>query len=88
MVSLDLIDEDPGQPRSKHNPGFSAQSISELAASFGIKGPKSPISLRDNRDAPGRYIINHGHRRYRAAKVKGLSRIPSFIDNVLAPTEN
>lgn len=81
MIALSLIDEDPSQPRSRLNPGFSAQSIGELAASFGINGPKSPISLRENSNLPGRYIINHGHRRYRAAKVKGLSSIPSFIDN-------
>jgi ParB family chromosome partitioning protein len=81
MVNLSLIDEDPGQPRSPDNPGFSPQSISELAASYGPKGPKTPISLRENPQSPGRYIINHGHRRYRAAKVKNLSSIPSFIDN-------
>jgi ParB family chromosome partitioning protein len=81
MIDMDLIDEDPLQPRSQNNPGFSQKSIAELAASFGPRGPKSPISLRDNRDSPGRYIINHGHRRYRAAKVKGLRIIPAFIDN-------
>lgn len=81
MISLSLIDEDPGQPRSADNPGFSQQSIGELAASYGPKGPKTPISLRDNPMSPGRYIINHGHHRYRAAKVKKLSAIPSFIDN-------
>lgn len=81
FVSLSLIDEDPDQPRGPDNPGFSAQSISELAASYGAKGPKTPISLRDNPAAPGRYIINHGHRRFRAAKVKKLAAIPSFIDN-------
>jgi ParB family chromosome partitioning protein len=81
MIDLTLIDEDPSQPRTKDNPGFTPESIGELAASYGPNGPKSPISLRDNRDAPGRYIINHGHRRYRAAKLKGLTVIPSFIDN-------
>jgi ParB family chromosome partitioning protein len=81
MISLSLIDEDPGQPRSADNPGFAEQSILELAASYGPTGPKTPISLRDNPAAPGRYIINHGHRRYRAAKVKKLKSIPSFIDN-------
>jgi len=81
LISLNLIDEDPGQPRSPENPGFSPQSISELAASYGPKGPKTPISLRNDPLSPGRYIINHGHRRYRAAKLKKLSAIPAFIDN-------
>lgn len=81
MIDIHLVDEDPEQPRTKDNPGFSVTSIAELAASYGPKGPKSPISLRDNPDAPGRFIINHGSRRYRAARLKGLTIIPSFIDN-------
>jgi ParB family chromosome partitioning protein len=81
MISLKLIDEDPNQPRGADNPGFAQQSIIDLAASYGPRGPKTPISLRENLEVPGRYIINHGHRRYRAAKVKKLDAIPSFIDN-------
>lgn len=81
MIGIDLIDEDPKQPRSPDNPGFRPESIQELANSFGPKGPKTPLSLRDNPDVEGRYIINHGHRRYRACKVKGLVEVPAFIDN-------
>jgi ParB family chromosome partitioning protein len=81
MIDVTLIDEDPAQPRSKNNPGLRPESIAELAASYGPKGPKTPLSLRLNPDAPGRYIINHGHRRYRAGKLKGLGVLPAFIDN-------
>jgi ParB family chromosome partitioning protein len=81
MIPTDLIDEDSKQPRSADNPGFRPESIAELAASFGPKGPKTPLSLRDNPEVPNRYIINHGHRRYRACKVKGLTAVPAFIDN-------
>ena len=81
MIDIDMIDEDPHQPRTKDNPGFAPASIAELAASFGPHGPKSPISLRDNLDKPGRYLINHGARRYRAGKFKNLKVMPSFIDN-------
>jgi ParB family chromosome partitioning protein len=81
VIDIDLIDEDPAQPRTKNNPGFRPESIAELAASYGPKGPKTPLSLRINPDSPGRYIINHGHRRYRAGKVKGLDALPAFIDN-------
>jgi ParB family chromosome partitioning protein len=80
-IDIALIDEDPAQPRSKNNPGLRPESIAELAASYGPKGPKTPLSLRLNPDAPGRYIINHGHRRYRAGKLKGLDALPAFIDN-------
>jgi ParB family chromosome partitioning protein len=81
MIDITLIDEDPAQPRSKNNPGLRPESIAELAASYGPKGPKTPLSLRINPNAAGRYIINHGHRRYRAGKLKGLSALPAFIDN-------
>ncbi|MBZ2206552.1 ParB/RepB/Spo0J family partition protein [Massilia sp. R798] len=81
MISIDLIDEDPEQPRSADNPGFRPESIQELANSFGPKGPKTPLSLRDNPKESGRYIINHGHRRFRACKVKKLDEVPAFIDN-------
>jgi ParB family chromosome partitioning protein len=81
MVDIGLIDEDPNQPRGEGNPGFRPESIAELAASYGPRGPKTPLSLRENPASPGRYIINHGHRRYRAGKVRGLSHLPAFIDN-------
>jgi ParB family chromosome partitioning protein len=81
MIDIALIDEDPAQPRSKNNPGLRPESIAELAASYGPKGPKTPLSLRVNPGTPGRYIINHGHRRYRAGKLKGLGTLPAFIDN-------
>lgn len=81
MIDITLIDEDPAQPRSRNNPGLRPESIAELAASYGPKGPKTPLSVRINPNAAGRYIINHGHRRYRAGKLKGLSALPAFIDN-------
>ena len=80
-LALDLIDEDPEQPRTKDNPGFSTASIAELASTISARGVKSPISVRDNLDVVGRYIINHGARRYRASKAAGKQTIPGFIDN-------
>lgn len=80
-LALDLIDEDPNQPRTVNNPGFSAQSIAELAMTIAQRGVKSPISVRENPDVPGRYIINHGARRYRGSIEAGKTTIPAFIDN-------
>ena len=80
-IALDAIDEDPNQPRTEDNPGFSKESLGELAATIKPRGVKSPISVRDNPDAPGRYIINHGARRYRASIIAGKTTIPAFIDN-------
>jgi len=73
LLEMDLIDEDPHQPRTEDNPGFSNESLEELSASIKLRGVKTPISVRDNSDAPGRYIINHGARRFRG-RVPGAHR--------------
>lgn len=78
-IQIALIDEDPKQPRTSENPGFSEESIAELAQTIKERGVKSPISVRE--DGNGRYIINHGARRYRASKYAGLESIPAVIDN-------
>ena len=78
---MDLIDEDPHQPRTEDNPGFSDESLAELAESIKLRGVKTPISVRDNQDVPGRYLINHGARRFRGSKRAGKTTIPGFIDN-------
>ena len=78
---LEQIDEDPNQPRKEDNPGFSMESLKELAATISGRGVKSPISVRVNPEAENRYLINHGARRYRASKLAGKKTIPAFIDN-------
>jgi ParB family chromosome partitioning protein len=80
-LDMALIDEDPGQPRTSDNPGFSGESLGELAASILLRGVKTPISVRDNPDAPGRFLINHGARRFRGSMRAGKAVIPGFIDN-------
>lgn len=81
MLDMDLIDEDPNQPRTEDNPGFSDESLDELAASIKLRGIKTPISVRNITEMPGRYIINHGARRFRGSKRAGKTTIPGFIDN-------
>jgi ParB family transcriptional regulator, chromosome partitioning protein len=80
-LPMDLIDEDPLQPRTVSNPGFSDQSLQELAASIRLRNVKTPISVRRNPDLPGRFIINHGARRFRASRLAGRTAIPGFIDD-------
>lgn len=79
-LPLDFLDEDPNQPRTADNPGFSPESIAELGATIKTRGVKSPISVRENPNAPGRYLINHGARRFRASKWAGKTTIPAFVD--------
>lgn len=80
-LPLHLIDEDPDQPRTADNPGFSPESIEEIGTTIKARGVKSPISVREHPEAPGRYIINHGARRYRGSKWAGKETIPGFVDN-------
>lgn len=80
-LDMDLIDEDPNQPRTADNPGFSEESIAEIGGTIKARGVKTPISVRENPDKPGRYLINHGARRYRGSKWAGKTKIPAFIDN-------
>ena len=79
LLDINLIDEDPNQPRKEDNPGFSQQSLKELALTIAERGVKSPISVRSTDN--GRFIINHGARRFRASKLAGKTTIPAFIDN-------
>ena len=75
-LPLDLIDEDPNQPRTVFDP----QLLQELADTIRDRGVKNPISVHLNTEKPGRYIINDGARRYRASKMAGKKSIPAFID--------
>lgn len=81
ILPLDLIDEDPHQPRTKYNPGFLLESLKELAATIKTRGVKTPISVRESQVESGRFIINHGARRVRASMIAGMKSIPAFIDN-------
>ncbi|TCV82712.1 ParB/RepB/Spo0J family partition protein [Sulfurirhabdus autotrophica] len=80
-IVLDAIIEDPAQPRTENNPGFSEESLKELAASIAqSKGVKVPISVRPV-NAEGQYVINHGARRFRASKLANMPTIKAFIDD-------
>ena len=75
-LSLSSIIEDSEQPRTF----FNEESLNELAESIKERGVKSPISVRPHPTEPGKYIINHGARRYRASLIAGKTTIPAFID--------
>jgi len=78
LFDMDLIDEDRNV-RLEYNPGLSKESIDELRESLRRDGMLSPISIRPNPARPGRYLINFGHRRFRAAKAEGWHLVPAII---------
>jgi len=86
-LDLSLIDEDPNQPRREDNPGFSEEKLNELVKSIARRGVKTPISVHNHPEKPGRFIINHGARRFRASRMVGKQTIPAHIDNDYTRTD-
>lgn len=83
LVDIDLIVPDPQQARKEFDPKKLedlSKSI-ETRSSKGKVGVKTPISIRNNPDKQGHYIINHGERRWRASKMVGQNTIPAHLDN-------
>lgn len=81
QVALDAIDLDPCQPRR----GMRTEGIAELAESIRRHGVLEPVSLRSHPTHVGRYIVNRGERRVRAARQAGLLSVPGFIDERVDP---
>ena len=72
-IQLDNIYANPNQPRHT----FDEEALQELSASIREHGVISPITLR--KDDNNRYMIIAGERRFRAAKMAGLTTIPAYI---------
>ena len=75
-LPVDLIDEDPDQPRQE----FDEASLHELAETIRERGVRQPISVRPNPAIEGRWLLNFGARRLRASKLAGKADIPAFVD--------
>ena len=76
LIAIDLIDEDPAQPRRE----FAEELLREMAGTIAERGVKQPISVRPHPETPGRWVLNFGARRVRASKLAGKETIPAFID--------
>lgn len=75
-LAIDLIDEDPDQPRQ----AFDDTSLDELAATIRERGVRQPVSVRTHPQNPQRWMLNFGARRLRASRLAGLTEIPAFVD--------
>ena len=75
-IKLSDIDVDPGQPRKT----FENQSLEQLSQSIIEHGVLQPIVLMPN--GIGRYTIIAGERRFRAARMAGLTEIPAIVKDV------
>src|SRR5205823_929887 len=74
-LDIDLIEPNPEQPRKR----FSDTNLAELAQSIRVNGIVQPIVVRAR---GGRYQIVAGERRWRAAQMAELRRIPAFVREV------
>ena len=72
-LSIGEIEPNPEQPRKE----FSPEALSQLAASIKEHGILQPLVVRPR--PSGRYQIVAGERRWRAARVAGLSEVPVVI---------
>ena len=63
------------QPRKQ----FEQQALEALADSISTYGVLQPILVRQNENFEGMYEIIAGERRWRAAKLAGLSEVPAII---------
>jgi len=73
-IPIDEIDPNPLQPRSS----FQADRLAELAQSIREHGIIQPLIVRF---AVGRYQLVAGERRWRAAKIAGLSQVPVIVQD-------
>ena len=67
------IDRNPNQPRKT----FTDESLKEMATSISVYGVLQPLLLV--REPNGRYLIVAGERRFRAATMAGLKKVPAII---------
>src|SRR5215211_1949029 len=69
MIPVDKLDPNPEQPRTEFG------DLTELTASIAEKGVLEPLLVKPSK-LTGRWMIIAGERRYRAAKLAGLTELP------------
>ena len=75
-VPLSSISANPNQPRKS----FDEESLKELSISIKEQGIIQPIIVEEI--VPGRYSIIAGERRFRAAKMAGINKVPVIIKSL------
>lgn len=71
-IKIEEITPDPDQPRRR----FDEVALNELADSIKVHGILQPIVVTAR---GGKYLIVAGERRWRAAKIVGLDKIPALV---------
>ena len=76
FANIDKIRTNPNQPRKS----FDDEALEGLAESIRNQGILQPLTVEEI--APGEYSIIAGERRYRAAKIAGLSKVPVIVNQL------
>ncbi len=74
-LRLSEIEPRADQPRKD----FSAEALTQLADSIAVHGVLQPILVRESAAGSGYYEIIAGERRWRAAKMAGLTEVPVIV---------
>jgi ParB family transcriptional regulator, chromosome partitioning protein len=74
-IAIDLIDPNPLQPRRV----FQQEKLAELAQSIRANGIVQPLVVRKAGD---RFQLVAGERRWRAAKLANLSKVPAVVQEI------
>lgn len=75
FLSVQSIGPNPAQPRRR----FDERTIVELAESIKSAGVMQPVIVRRSPGTPEFYELVAGERRWRAAKLAGLDRLPAIV---------
>jgi len=82
-VAIDRIERDPDQPREE----FDQDALARLAHSLKTRGQLQPIRVRWD-EGRGVYVVIAGERRWRAARMAGMTELQCVIhDGTLATDE-
>ena len=77
-LAIDVIQRGRYQPRTN----FNLDALQELADSIKAQGVVQPIIVRPLSATPGQYELVAGERRWRAAQLAGLHRIPAIVRDI------
>src|SRR4051794_8006445 len=90
-IALDLLDDNPFQPRERVDP----DQLAQLTEVIGAQGFQGVLVARLHPTQPGRYQLGFGHRRRNAARDAGLRTVPVQVRDLadrdmveIAITEN
>ena len=77
-IPIEMLHRGTYQPRTQ----FAEDSLRELADSIASQGLMQPIVVRKSHSSDNQFEIIAGERRWRAAQLAGLDRIPAIVHDV------